>query len=192
MIITTQISKSSSTFVVPLLDRKIPADGPGLQSYAEATPELRNLYITSCDTAAIMYIEPDGMCTMHAGLSLKKENGMVSKVLMNNSNTEFPPGMVDKIVLDNYVTLVTRRDAANEPFGMKGDALVDEDLRDTSLNATNGFFLVSYPRTIPLGCVVDGWMEENIMDPELILSRINTGPWRVFGCDEPKRLLTKN
>ena len=92
MIFTTQISTSSSTFVVPLLDQKIPADGPELQSYAEAAPELRNLYITSGDTAAIVYIDPDGMCTMHAGLSLKKENGAVSKVLMNNSNTDFPPG----------------------------------------------------------------------------------------------------
>ena len=52
----------------------MPADGPALQSYAEAVPELRNLYITSGDTAAIMIIEPDGMCTMHAGLSLKKED----------------------------------------------------------------------------------------------------------------------
>ena len=64
--------------------------------------------------------------------------------------------MVDKIISDNYVTLVTRRDAANEPFGMKGEVLVEEDLRDTSLNAANGFYLVSYPRTIPLGYVVDG------------------------------------
>ena len=154
--------------MVPLLERKVPAEGPELQRYAEAAPELRNLYITSGDTAAIMIIEPDGMCTMHAGLSLKKENGVVSKVLVNSSNTEFSPGMVDKIILDNYVTLVTRRDAANEPFGMKGEVLVDADLRDTSLNATNGFYLVSYPRTIPLGYVVNGWMEGNIMDPVFI------------------------
>ena len=119
MIFTTQISKSSSTFVVPLLDQKIPADGPGLQNYAEADPELRNLYITSGNTAAIVYIEPNGMCTMHAGLSLRKENGMVTKVLMNNSNTDFPPGMADKIVLDTYVTLVTCRDVADQPFGIK-------------------------------------------------------------------------
>ena len=72
MIITTQLSKSSSTFVVPLLDRKMPADGPALQSYAEAVPALRNLYITSGDTAAIMIVQPDGTCTMHAGLSLNR------------------------------------------------------------------------------------------------------------------------
>ena len=66
------------------------------------------MYIPSGDTAAIIYIEPNGMCTMHADLLLKKENGVVSKVLVNNSNTEFSPGMVDKIILDNYVTLVTR------------------------------------------------------------------------------------
>ena len=108
------------------------------------------------------------MCTIHAGISLKKENGVVSKVLVNNSNSEFPPGMVDKIILDNYVTLVTCRDAANEPFGMKGEALIDDDLRETASNATNGFYLVSYPRTIPLGYVVGGWMEGNIMDPVFV------------------------
>ena len=166
--IITPLSKSSSTFMVPLLDRKMPADGPDLQAYAEAGPDLRNLYITSGDTAAIMIVQPDGTCTMHAGLSLKKENGVVSKVLLNSSNTEFSPGMVDKAILDNYVTIVTRRDAANEPFGMKGEVLNEDDLRDTSLNAINGFYLVSYPRTIPLGYVVDGWIEGNIMDPDFL------------------------
>ena len=76
--------------------------------------------------------------------------------------------MADKIVLDNYVTLVTCRDAANKPFDMKGEVLFEEDLRDTSLNTTNGFYLVSYPQKIPLGYVVDGWMEGNIMDPEFV------------------------
>ena len=114
--------------MVPLLYRKVPADGPGLHNCAEADPELHNLYITSGDTAAIVYIESDGMGTMHAGLSLKKKSGAVSKVLTKNSSTEFFLGMADKIVLDNYVTLFSCRNAANEPFGMKGEFLVVEDL----------------------------------------------------------------
>ena len=126
----TQIFKSSSTFVLPLLERKVPANGPRLQEYAETAPELRNLYVILTDTTAIVYIELDGRCTMHAGLSLKKENSLVSKVLMNNSNTEFSLGMTDGIVLGNYVIVVSRRDANGEPFCMKGEALTKDNLCD--------------------------------------------------------------
>ena len=73
MTLYTQISKSSSAFVLTLLKRKVPADGPRLKDYAEASPEIRNLVVTSNDTAAIVYIEQDGRCTIHAGLSLRKK-----------------------------------------------------------------------------------------------------------------------
>ena len=122
----TQIFKSSSTFVLPLLERKVPANGPRLQEYAETAPELRNLCVILTDTTAIVYIELDGRCTMHAGLSLKKENSLVSKVLMNNSNTEFSPGITDGDILGNYVTVIFRQDANAEPFGLKGRALTDD------------------------------------------------------------------
>ena len=88
---------------------------------------------------------------MHAGLSLKKENGVVTKVLLNNSNTEFAPGMIDGDILKNYVTIINRRDAVAEPFGIKGRYLSDKEMRDSSLSQGGQYYLASYPRTLPVG-----------------------------------------
>ena len=120
----------------------MPADGPRLVHYAEADPETRNLIVTSSDTAAIVYVKQDGRCTMYAGLSLKKDNGVITKVLMNNSNTEFAPGMTDGGILNNYVTVINLRDANTEPFGIKGRALTENEICDSSLNQGGQYYLL--------------------------------------------------
>ena len=167
-ILYTNYFKSSSTFILPLLERRMPADGPRLVDYAEADLEMRNLIVTSSDTAAIVYVEHDGRCTMHAGLSLKKENGVVTKVLMNNSNTEFAPGMTDGEILKNYVTVITRRDASAEPFGVKGRELKKDEISNSSLPPGGQYYLASYPRALLVGYVEDGWLEGNVHEPTFV------------------------
>ena len=59
-----------------------------------------DLYLCSDMTAAVLYIDHDGSCTMHAGFSYKRQDGKISKILVNNSNTEFAPGMIDRSAMD--------------------------------------------------------------------------------------------
>ena len=126
---------------------------------------MRELYLCSDMTAAVLYIEHDGSCTMHAGLSYKRQDGKISKILVNNSNTEFAPGMIDKSAMEFYVTLVDRRDLINESFGLRGDLVPQDSLVDSGFTPNKNTHLVSYPRIIPLGYRANGWIEGNIGDP---------------------------
>ena len=131
--------------MLPLLERKIPADGPRPQDYSEGAPDIRNLIVTLNDTAVIVYTEQDGRCTMHTGLCLKREKGNDAKVLMNNSNMEFSSGMTDGSILGNYRAVISCQDANAEPFGMKGQALTEEDSRESLLIILSGpYYLASY------------------------------------------------
>ena len=65
------------------------------------------------------------------------------KILVNNSNTEFASGMIDKSALEIYVTLVERRDLINEPFGFKGDLLPQDTLVDSAYTPNKTTYLVA-------------------------------------------------
>ena len=68
-----QIFKISSTFVLSLLEQKVPAEGPRLIDYAEATPKMSNLIVASNNTASIVLIRQTGQKVHDACRSFFKE-----------------------------------------------------------------------------------------------------------------------
>ena len=109
---------ASSTLAQPYTTRCAPADGPPLKDFCNATPDVQQLYLTSHFTGAMAIVEDDMRLTMHVAPYIKKENGKLTEILLNISNTELTPTAAGLDSAQFFAILVSCR--ATGDFSTKG------------------------------------------------------------------------